>query len=78
MFSRLLFWHIQTADIVELIGPEKTIALLLETIQNILMTLLDGSQVSDRCPLGYLFFYLFNVNVLKRIDEHLLESKYQN
>ena len=23
------FWHIQTADIVELIGPEKTIALLL-------------------------------------------------
>ena len=24
------FWHIQTADIVELIGPEKTIALLLE------------------------------------------------
>ena len=30
MFSRLLFWHIQTADFVELIGPEKTIALLLE------------------------------------------------
>ena len=24
------FWHIQTADIVELIGPEKKIALLLE------------------------------------------------
>ena len=24
------FWHIQTADIVQLIGPEKTIALLLE------------------------------------------------
>ena len=24
------FWHIQTADIVELIGPEKTMALLLE------------------------------------------------
>ena len=24
------FWHIQTADIVELIGPEKRIALLLE------------------------------------------------
>ena len=24
------FWHIQTADIVELIGPEKTIAPLLE------------------------------------------------
>ena len=44
----------QTADIVELIGPEKTIA-LLKTIQNILMTLLDGSQVSGRCPLGYLF-----------------------
>ena len=40
---------------LELIGPEKTIALLLETTQNILMTLLDGSQVSDRCPLGYLF-----------------------
>ena len=29
-FSRLLFRHIQTADIEELIGPEKTIALLLE------------------------------------------------
>ena len=24
------FWHIQTADIVELIGPEKRIAVLLE------------------------------------------------
>ena len=24
------FWHIQTADFVELIGPEKTIALLLK------------------------------------------------
>ena len=49
------FWHIQTADIVELIGPEKTIALLLENYSKYLMTLLDGSQVSDRCPLGYLF-----------------------
>ena len=26
------------------------------TIQNILMPILGGSQVSDRCPLGYLFF----------------------
>ena len=35
----------------------------LKTIQNILMTLLDGSQVSDRCPLGYLFF-LSNLQTL--------------
>ena len=27
----------------------------MRTIENILMTLAAGSQVSDRCPLGYLF-----------------------
>ena len=30
LMSPRFLWHIQTADIVELIGPEKTIALLLE------------------------------------------------
>ena len=49
------FWHIQTVDIVELIGPEKQLLSYLKTIQNILMTLLDGSQSRDCCPLGYLF-----------------------
>ena len=34
---------------------KKQLLSYLKTIQNILMTLLDGSQVSDRCPLGYLF-----------------------
>ena len=29
------FWNIQTADIVELIGPEKTIVLLLENYSKI-------------------------------------------
>ena len=29
----------------------------LRTIQNILMALLAGSKVSDRCPLGYLFYF---------------------
>ena len=84
MFSRLLFWHIQTSDIVELIGPEKTIALLLENYSkyfNDFTWWLSGERslpFGDRCPLGYLLFYLFNVNVLKRINEHLLKSKYQN
>ena len=48
------FWHIQTADIVELIALKKQLLSYLKTIQNILMTLLDGSQVSDRGPLSYL------------------------
>ena len=62
------FWHIQTADIVELIGPEKTIALLLENYSNILMTLLDSSQVSDRCPLGYLFMNLTAAMLENAVD----------
>ena len=36
---------------------KKQLLSYLKTIQNILMTLLDGSQVSDRCPLGYLFYF---------------------
>ena len=35
----------------------------LKTIQNILMTLLDGSQVRNRCPLGYLFVISVDVCV---------------
>ena len=37
---------------------KKQLLSYLKTIQNILMTLLDGSQVSDCCPLGYLFSYV--------------------
>ena len=29
----------------------------LRTFQNVLMALLAGSKVSDRCPLGYLFYF---------------------
>ena len=58
------FWHIQTADIVELIGPEKNNCSLTWKLFKIFqLFLLDGSQVSDRCPLGYLF-------------PNILESKY--
>ena len=32
----------------------------MRTIQNILMTLLSGSTVSDRCPLGGTFWPLFD------------------
>ena len=32
----------------------------LRTIQNILMTILAGSQVSDRCPFGNLFFFFLS------------------
>ena len=68
---------------MELIGPEKTIALLLETIQNILMTLLDDSQVSDHCPLGYLlcyfllqlFVYDLNVNKYEPLCEQMIAQK---
>ena len=35
------------------LGSEKQ--LHMKTIQNILMTVLAGCQVSDCCPLGYLF-----------------------
>ena len=43
---------------------KKQLLSYLKTIQNILMTLLDGSQVSDHCPLGYLF-----QTVLEKIAE---------
>ena len=39
---------------LESLGSENIIALLLENNQNMLMYILAGSQVSDRCPLGYL------------------------
>ena len=62
------FWHIQTADAVELIGPEKKQLLSdLKTIQNILMTLLDGSQVSDRCPLGYLSNFQMSILLIRAV-----------
>ena len=41
---------------LELLVPENTIISYLKSIQNILMIFLAGSQVSDRSPLGYLFF----------------------
>ena len=31
------------------------------------MTKLDGSQVSDRCPLGYLFMFIFVVHILLHV-----------
>ena len=31
------------------------LSIYLRTIQNSLMTVLAGSRVSDRCPLGFLF-----------------------
>ena len=40
---------------LELLVPENTVLSYLKTTQNILMTFLAGSQVSNRCPLGYLF-----------------------
>ena len=54
---------------LELLGTEKTttIAHLLETVQNILMTLLAGSQVNDRCPLGFMLTF-----VSRRISVHKL------
>ena len=33
----------------------------LRTIKSILMTLSAGFQVSDHCPLGYLFLFIWNV-----------------
>ena len=39
----------------------------LKTIRNILMTLLAGSQVSDRCLLGYLFYFVFQfMNLIEK------------
>ena len=40
---------------MELLGPEKQLLSYYITIQNILMTLLAGSQVSNLCHLDYLF-----------------------
>ena len=39
---------------LELLVPENTMLSYLKTIQNILMTLFAGSQVSNRCLLGYM------------------------
>ena len=38
-----------------------TIALLFEKYSPYFMTFLAGSQVSDRCPLGYLFLTFYDL-----------------
>ena len=43
---------------LESLRPENVIALLLENLLNILMYFRAGSQVSDRCSLGFLFVYV--------------------
>ena len=43
----------------EFLGPRQLLS-YLRTIQNMLITLLAGSQVSDHCPFGYFYpFYIF-------------------
>ena len=54
---------------LEFLVPEKYNALSLQNYTKYLMTFLAGSQVSDRCPLGYLFlvrvffFFLLSDNL---------------
>ena len=49
------FGRIQTADIVVTWSWIIAFPLVMKTIQNILMTLLAGSQMSGCCPLDYFF-----------------------
>ena len=61
------FWYIQTADIgVTWLGPGQLLS-YFRTIQNTFITLLAGSQLSDRCPLGCLFFVDVNVRAYIRM-----------
>ena len=53
MMKGFYFGHVHTSDIG--VTWPWTIAFYLKTIQNILTSLHAGTQVSDRCPLGYLF-----------------------
>ena len=56
------FGHIQpcTAELAALDRLKQSFT-YLRSIQNILMTC---SQVSDRCPLGYLFLYLLKTQIM--------------
>ena len=47
--------------ILEFLGPEKQLLFHLKTIQTIFVTLLAGPQVSDRCHLGYLFLFYYQI-----------------
>ena len=57
--------------ILEFLGLKKTttttkqLLFHLKAVQNIFVTLLAGSQVSDRCPSGYLFIFLFTCGKVK-------------
>ena len=45
---------------LELLGPEIQLVSYFKIVQNILMTFLASSQMSDRCPLGFLFLLAFS------------------
>ena len=61
---------------LELLVPENTMLSYLKIIQNVLMTFLAGSLVSDRCPMGYLFFkrqqHGVELTILKGFVEYYL------
>ena len=71
------FWHIQTADIVELIGPEKTIALLLENYSKYFNDFTWWLSGERSLPFGLLVFssrevyQLFQTMSVHDVYQHL-------
>ena len=70
--KRFDFWHIQTADIVELIGPEKTIALLLKNYSEYFNDFTWWLSGERSLPFGLLVLVLSCAGSIFRLYEQAL------